>query len=247
MDPIDWEDLRRTVRVKHGWDVDSESFGTEEARLALVHLIGDDALRAAVDYYVDFRPARELARCALMILRPPSAVERCLEIYRTDGDPERRHGAAEALSWAADGDSLPIVPELLADPDPTVQRLGAAFLDQLLWTRLAHPPVAELFLRLAEDHANPDVRTTAAWIRAYLKDRGVPEIPRPTDQNSEGRCAMCGEAFAGSRTVRWETLPGWEWHRSCQASLQGEMWLAELRRQHPEVQSEEALPEQHDA
>ncbi len=72
VDPIDWEDLRRTVRAKHGWEVDSESFGTEEARLALVHLIGDDAMRAAVDYYVDSRPARELARCALMILRPPS-------------------------------------------------------------------------------------------------------------------------------------------------------------------------------
>jgi hypothetical protein len=237
VDPVDWEELRRTVRVKHGWDLDSETYGTEEARLALAHLVGDDVLRATVDYYVAFRPARELARCALMILRPTCAVERCLEIYRTDPDPERRHWAVEALSWAGDGDSLPIVPELLEDPDLTVQRMGAAFLDQLVWTGLAHPPVAELFLRLADDHANPDVRRTAAQIRAYLRERGVPEIPRPTDKNSSGRCAMCGDELAGCRTVRWETLPGWQWHLSCQASLQGGMWLAELRRQHPEVEA----------
>ena len=56
-----------------------------------------------------------------------SAVERCLEIYRTDPDAERRHGAVEALSWAADDGSLPIVPELLADPDPTVHGWALCF------------------------------------------------------------------------------------------------------------------------
>ena len=121
--------------------------------------------------------------------------------------------------------------------------MGAVFLDQLLWTRLAHPHVAELFLRLAEDHSNPDVRTIAAQIRAYLHDRGVQRIPRPTDDDARGRCAICGDDLEGCRTVQPETLPGWEWHFSCQDSLQGEMWLSELSRQHPEFGRAEAMPE----
>jgi hypothetical protein len=37
-----------------------------------------------------------------MILRPKASVVRCLEIYRSDPDAERRLWAAEALSWTAD-------------------------------------------------------------------------------------------------------------------------------------------------
>lgn len=172
MEPIDWAELRRTVRLRHGWDLDDDSFGTEEARLALCELLGDEALRATVDYYVDWRPAREMARCALMILRPQAAVDRCLEIYRTDPDPDRRLWAAEALQWTATRDALPVVEELLQDPDPTLQGTGANLLDQLLWTGLAHPYEAEPFLRLAEEHPNPDVRNTASKIWDYLKRRG---------------------------------------------------------------------------
>lgn len=90
----------------------------KESRVALCHLIGDEALRAAVDYSVDMRPAGEMARCALMILRPAVAVARCLEIYRTDPDRQRRLMAAGTLSWVASYDDLPIVQELFEDSDP---------------------------------------------------------------------------------------------------------------------------------
>lgn len=232
MEPIDWAELRRAVRLQHGRDLDDESFGTEEARLALCHLLGDDALRAAVDYYVDWQPAREMARCALMILRPKAAVERCLEIYRSDPDPERRLWAAEALSWTADGDSLPVVEELLADPEPAIQRSGAYLLDQLLWTGLAHPHLAEPLLLLAEEHANADVRATASNIWEYLERRGVQRSPTEPDDPTV-RCAICGEELGGSAVVRWASVPGLAWHLSCEATAGGQAWFERLRKEHP--------------
>ncbi len=174
MAPIDWDELRRAVRAKHGWDIDDESFSTEEARLALVELVGDDALRSGVDYCVDRSPAANFVQCIFRILRPEAAVERCLEIYRTDPDRERRHAALGTLIWAADRDILPIVDELLADADPIVQGLGASLLDEMLWAGLVHPHEAEPLLRKAEEHPNPRVQGTARTIDEYLRRRGVP-------------------------------------------------------------------------
>jgi hypothetical protein len=48
----DCGDLPRTVRIKLGRDVDDPSSGGEEANLALIDLVGDDALRAGMDYNI---------------------------------------------------------------------------------------------------------------------------------------------------------------------------------------------------
>ena len=167
-----------------------------------------------------------------MILRPKAAVERCLEIYRSDPDLERRLWAAEALSWTADGDALPVVQELLADPEPAMQRSGAYLLDQLLWTGLAHPHLAEPLLLLAEEHPNPDVRGTASNIWEYLERRGVQRSPTKPDDPTL-RCAICGEELGGSPSVRWASVPGLAWHLSCEAAAGGQAWFERLRKEHP--------------
>ena len=241
MDSIDWEQLRREVRLKHGRDVDDESFGTEESRLAICHLIGDEALRAAVDYCVDMRPGVEMARCALMILRPAVAVERCLEIYRTDPDRQRRLMAAGALSWVASFDDLPIVAELFQDSDPAVQTVGATVLDQLIFTGHAHVHQAEPYLRLAEDHSNPELQTTAANIRDYLERRGIPRVEPLTDDPAEGHCAICGSDLDDSPAIRWASLPHLVWHLSCDITDKGRAWFEGLRRQHPALDREVTL------
>jgi hypothetical protein len=241
MEPIDWCQLGRDVRLKHGWDVDDESFGTEEARAALCELIGDDAMRAAVDYYVDALPAGELARCALMILRPAAAVERCLEIYRGDPDPRRRVLALEALRWTADSDVLPVLHELYRDPDPAVQRAGVALLDQLLWTGSVFPDQGELFLRLAEEHANPYLPEAAAMIRDYLARRGdLKAAPAPTG-SAEERCAICGAELEDAVVIRWESLPNQAWHASCESTDEGRAWFEALRQRNPPLDRQVTL------
>ncbi|GIG66501.1 hypothetical protein [Phytomonospora endophytica] len=162
---IDWGELATAIGV------DPNSGGDGVARRALAHLLGDEALRRAVDWYIDGRPAAEHARSVLWLLRPAPARARCAEIYRTDADPARRHLAVELLRVVATGEDLPLVGEFLADDDPAIQTWGVGVLDQLLFGDLVTVGEAAPYLRAAEEHPNPSVREKRAEMRAYLDRR----------------------------------------------------------------------------
>ncbi|HEY1179757.1 MAG TPA: hypothetical protein VGF17_26680 [Phytomonospora sp.] len=162
---IDWGELAAAIGV------DPHSGGDGVARRALAHLLGDEALRRAVDWYVDGRPAAEHARSVLWLLRPAAARARCVEIYRDDADPDRRHMAVELLRVVATGEDLPLVGEFLADADPAIQVWGAGVLDQLLFGDLVTPAEAEPHLRAAAEHPNPSVRAKREEMGAYLDAR----------------------------------------------------------------------------
>lgn len=152
-------------------DADRNSGGDHIARRAIAHLLGDEALRRSVDWYVDGRPAAEHARSVLWLLHPPAARDRCVEIYRDDPDVERRRMAVELLRVVATGEDLPLVGEFLADPDASVQNWGIGMLDQLVWSRLVDPDEVEPYLRAAAEHPNEYVREKHGEIRAYLDRR----------------------------------------------------------------------------
>ena len=162
---IDWNALAGAIGA------DPDSGGDRIARRAVAHLLGDEAMRQAVDWYVDGRPAAEHARSVLWLLHPPAARERGLEIYRDDPDLTRRRLAVELLRVVATGEDLPLVAVFLADADAGVQNWGIGMLDQLLFSGLADPEDAEPHLRAAEDHVSAYVREKAAEVRAYLADR----------------------------------------------------------------------------
>ncbi len=60
--------------------------------------------------------------------------------------------------------------EFLDYPDAGIQLWGIGLVDQLLISDLVEPEEAEIFLKKAENHTNPQVRKTADFIREYLKD-----------------------------------------------------------------------------
>jgi hypothetical protein len=159
---IDWEALAGRIGV------DPNSGGDHIARRAIAALLGDQALRDAVEWYVDGRPAFEHARSVLWLLQPDAARARCMEIYRTDPDPDRRHLAVELLRVLAISEDLPLVGEFLADDDPEIQIWGIGVLDQLLFSGAVDADDAEPFLRVAEHHANPKVRDMYSYLREYL-------------------------------------------------------------------------------
>jgi hypothetical protein len=162
-DPIDWRALAEEIGA------DPNRGGDAIARRAITSLLGDEAMRWAVDWYVEGRPAAEHARSVLRLLRPEAARSRCLEIYRTDPDPERRHLAVELFRVVARAEDLPLVGDLLADPDPAVQLWGMGVLDRLLWDGHVDADDAEPFLRMAERHPNPKVREKHTDLRAHLE------------------------------------------------------------------------------
>ncbi|MDT0265808.1 hypothetical protein RM844_05835 [Streptomyces sp. DSM 44915] len=160
-EPVDWRALADSIGA------DPNSGGDRVARRAIASLLGDEAMRGAVDWYVAGLPAAEHARSVLSLLRPEAARSRCLEIYRTDPDAERRHLAVELLRVVATADDLPLVAEFLADADPAIQLWGIGVLDQLLSRGQIDADEAQPLLRSAERHPNPQVREKCAVLRAY--------------------------------------------------------------------------------
>src|SRR4051812_43307752 len=96
---IDWKQLGQQLGTLR---VDGESGGSSEALRAIELLLGEDQLRAAVDYYVAGHRGCELARSVLWQLHPWSAMQRCYEIYRSDADVGAKVSAVELLRVVAD-------------------------------------------------------------------------------------------------------------------------------------------------
>lgn len=164
----DWDGIRVALRSEMP---DNDAAGDEAARRALEIVLGERALRESVDYYVALRPARELVRSVLWLLRPWSEMIRCRELARPPNEMETRRNAVELLRVVADGRALPWVSEFLDDEDPAIQAWGMGLLDQLLWSELVEPDEAENVLRRAERHGSDGVRHRADVIRSYLQGR----------------------------------------------------------------------------
>ena len=103
---INWLEMEQKCRAK-GFSGSSST----QALTALEIIVGEDTLCDAVDYYVDLRPQNELARKVLWQLRPPSAMIRCYEIFKSDAGLERRRTAVELLRVVADRRVLPWIEE----------------------------------------------------------------------------------------------------------------------------------------
>jgi hypothetical protein len=158
VESIDWDWVHRTLRT-------GNFGGTGVAQQALELVIGETRFRDAVDWCVDGRPGANLARTVLRDVRPPSAGRRCIEIFRSEQDPQRRQSAIEILCLVAVNDQLYVVEELFNDADPIIQEYGAAILETLVETRLRSDPDPEPVVVLAEMHSNERVREKAQTIR----------------------------------------------------------------------------------
>ncbi len=164
-DPINWDHLAQEIEERHQAGLPAVS--------ALELIVGEDTIRQAVDYYVAWRPERELARSFLRRFRPWSAMQRCYEIYKISIDIDDRRAALNLLGDIADGRVLDWIDEFLADPDEGIQTWGIGVLDRVLWgggirQNEAAMEKAYKLLDVGESHNNPHVGSTAAYVRAYI-------------------------------------------------------------------------------
>jgi hypothetical protein len=165
---IDWEELATALGLVIK---DGEQGSSEAAKRALELLIGEEALRASVDYYIAGRRGAELARSVLWQLHPWSAMKYCYEIFNGQRSLEDRRMAVELVRVVADHRALSWVAEFLDDEDSHIQVWGVGVLDQLLWSHLIEPEAAEDLLRMAERHQNEAVRERVEFIRSFLSAR----------------------------------------------------------------------------
>jgi hypothetical protein len=163
---IDWNNLANQlglITLTEGGR--SERGGSDPARKALAEILGRDAIVASVDDYIDGAPGSELIRSVLKLLYPAWAIERCLEVFRSNEDLAVRRSAIELLRVAADASVIDCVLEFLDDPDPGIQSWGIGVIDQLLMSRRADIEDCEGVLMYAEAHPNEQVREKAHFIR----------------------------------------------------------------------------------
>lgn len=175
---IDWDEIRVVIRSEMP---DNDAAGFAAARRALELVLGEQVLRQSVDHYVEMRPAYELIRSVLWLLRPWSAMIRCHELAQPPNDIETRRNSVELLRVVADERALPWVSGFLDDEDPAIQSWGIGVLDQLLWSELVEPDQAETLLERAERHENGGVRERVEFIRGYLRERAKDGLAESTE------------------------------------------------------------------
>ena len=173
-EPIDWIELSRKI----GQDK-SIIYSSSFAMLAIEQIIGEDAIRQAVDYYVAYRRESELVYHVLWRLRPWSAIQRCYEIIRSSDDREDRRAAVGLLKVVGDERVLDWIDEFLGDPDDWIQQGAINILDQMLFSggiRYNEPAMEKVdrLLASAETHPNPNVRQGAVSLRAQEDRRKRP-------------------------------------------------------------------------
>lgn len=171
MPPIYWYDLAEGLgtitETATGW---SESGGTRIATQALTQIVGDEALRDAVDYYVSRQPGSEMAKSVLQLLKPPSAMDRCHEIFLASEDDDDVSLAINLLQYVADPRVLGRIPLYLASDNDGARYWGVGIIDQLVSFGGVELEEAMPVLRLALDHPSEKVRERAQRIIDNARD-----------------------------------------------------------------------------
>ncbi len=164
-----WEQLARDLGAigENG----NESSSSTQALRAIELLLGEDALREAVHYYIQRRPGRELLRSVLWQLHPWSAMDECYRVFRDAPSLSCKESAVELLRVVADERALPWVKEFLAHEDPRIQTWGIGVVDQLFYSELCHAEDIQELLETALKHENPWVRERAEYVEHMVRAR----------------------------------------------------------------------------
>ncbi len=152
----DWtglaEQLGTITRTASGY---SERGGTDVAREALIEVLGEQLIGSCLDHYLAGGLGSELTRSILRELRPSTAMDRCMELYRTSSDRELGRKAVFALGDFADGHALQWYSELWASDDEVVRYSAVRLIDRLYMTGDLEPEDAINILqeaRVDRDH-----------------------------------------------------------------------------------------------
>ena len=129
---IDWRSIAAQVGALDA-DGTEKGCGTATGRRALETLLGEDNLRDAIDYFISLEPGAFTAEMVLQIIKSEVAMNRCLEIYKSEPGTYRACSAVFLLGCMADTKALPWVREFLNDTNEAVRLNGLRVLQNILY------------------------------------------------------------------------------------------------------------------
>ena len=147
---IDWDSIAETLGSQHG--------GAAVGIQALEIIIGEAAIRDAVECYVRGDSAGEIIRSVLGVIRPLAARDRCYQIFKSKRSLNERQSAVELLRVCAVRETVDWVTEFLADPDEGIQNWGASLADNLAFGQWIEEADCESLFPVMREHPNPQVR-----------------------------------------------------------------------------------------
>jgi hypothetical protein len=210
MSGIDWRGIAEALGTITWTDSGrSEQGGTRLACEALVKIIGDEALRDAVDFYVSGQPGNELARSILWLLSPPAAMERCREIFRTSDDAQEQSDAIGLLQVVADRRVLDWIPEFQASENPGVRTWAVGILDQLLIMKDA----------ITQDETRPLLECALADPHEAVRARAQQVLDAAADKARYDISGGAGSRRRVSRRRLSQPAPALASHQMCTRSL----------------------------
>jgi HEAT repeat protein len=173
---IDWKAIARQIGGLQP-DGGERIVGTPGGRRALEILIGEENLRDAVDYFISLKPGAFTAEMVLQIIMSEVAMNRCLEIYKSEPGTYRACSAVFLLGCMADTRALPWVREFLEDSNGAVRMTGLRVLQNILYGPLDDDDMAAAKGLFDKAESDPDttVRERALDIRQHsvLHNRNV--------------------------------------------------------------------------
>jgi HEAT repeat protein len=132
-------------------------------------LIGEDNIRSSIDYFISLSPGAFTAEMVLKIIRSEVAMNRCLEIYKSEPGTDRACSAVFLLGCMADAKALRWVWEFLADSNEAVRLNGLRVLQNILYGPLDDDDIetAKELFNIAASDPDPAVRKRASDIRKH--------------------------------------------------------------------------------
>jgi len=147
---VDWDSIAEALGSRHGGD----SVGCQ----AIEIIIGEAAIKDAVERFVRGDSASEIIRSVLNVLRPASARNHCHQIFKSQRSIEERRSAVDLLRSCAVRETIGWVCEFLADSDEGIQNWGASLADQLAFGQWIQKGDCEPLIARMNGHPNSQVR-----------------------------------------------------------------------------------------
>jgi len=155
----------------------SESGGTEYAKLAFENIFGEKWIKETVEKAISNEVGAELAMNCLRLISSELAADYAYSIYKSDINYERKNMAVWLIKHLAVKKSYDWIEEFINDRN--VGGWGIDVLDQLLWTEKIdyeyEKERVDYLLNLAIVNSDGELKENVDFINEYLSERAEVE------------------------------------------------------------------------
>jgi HEAT repeat protein len=168
---IDWNQINHEAGGIDGLG-NELPLGMQDGGRVIELILGEDNIRSAVECWADRLHGAFAAQAFLRIARSRLAMEHCYQIYKANPNSSRANRAVYLLSEIAESEALPMMAEIINDPDFNHRWHCVIAMEQILSGPIDDEEIeiAKAILSKGESDTSPRLRERAAEIRERLKN-----------------------------------------------------------------------------